>query len=143
MRHPHVRYPFCHSLLSALISIALVFLVPVASRAGTVSTEALTAETAAPGSLSVAESRAHIHRMIDRPELTRELTRLGVAPREAHRRIDAMSDAEIRVLKGQLDEAPAGGWVGAVLGAILIVFFVLLFTDLIGATDVFPWVRKH
>jgi hypothetical protein len=105
-----------------------------------VTTETL-ASAAAPA--SVDRARANLHRLIDRPELTAELTRLGVDAGEAHRRIDVMSDAEIRELQGRLDELPAGGWVGAVVGAILIVFFVLLFTDLVGATDVFPWVRKH
>jgi hypothetical protein len=103
-------------------------------------TETLVAEA---GASNVDQARAHLHRLIDRPELTAELTRFGVDSGEAHRRIDAMSDAEIRELQGRLDELPAGGWVGVIVGAILIVFLVLLFTDLVGATDVFPWVRKH
>jgi hypothetical protein len=88
-------------------------------------------------------ARARLHQTIDRPELARELVRLGVDPAEAHRRVDTLSDAQVLALQGRLDELPAGGFLGAVLAAILIVFFVLLFTDLIGATDVFPWVRKR
>jgi hypothetical protein len=39
---------------------------------------------------------------------------------------------------------PAGGdGIGAVVVAILIVFLVLLITDLAGLTDVFPFVKKH
>jgi hypothetical protein len=88
--------------------------------------------------------RVRIHEAVDRPEIAGELARLGVSPEEAHRRIDALSDAELASIGARLDELPAGrGAVGIVVGAILIVFFVLLFTDLIGATDVFPWVRKH
>jgi hypothetical protein len=33
--------------------------------------------------------------------------------------------------------------VGIIVGAILLVFFVLLITDLLGLTDVFPFVKKH
>ncbi|MCI0366308.1 MAG: PA2779 family protein [Phycisphaerales bacterium] len=39
---------------------------------------------------------------------------------------------------------PAGqGAVGAVVGVILILFLVLLLTDLLGLTDVFPFVNKQ
>jgi len=38
---------------------------------------------------------------------------------------------------------PAGGnVVGIVVGAILFVFLVLLLTDLLGLTDVFPFIKK-
>jgi hypothetical protein len=42
-----------------------------------------------------------------------------------------------------LDELPAGeGFVGVVVGAALIIFLVLLITDLLGLTDVYPFVNK-
>jgi hypothetical protein len=44
-----------------------------------------------------------------------------------------------------LDELPAGegaGAIGVIVGAILIIFLVLLVTDLLGLTDVFPFVKK-
>ena len=45
---------------------------------------------------------------------------------------------------GKLRELPAGGnAVGAFIGAALIVFLVLLLTDILGYTDVFPFVKKH
>jgi hypothetical protein len=36
----------------------------------------------------------------------------------------------------------AGGVTSWVVGAILIIFLVLLITDLLGLTDVFPFVKK-
>jgi hypothetical protein len=43
-----------------------------------------------------------------------------------------------------IDNMPAGGSaVGIIVGAILIVFVILLITDLTGLTDVFPFVKKH
>lgn len=129
------------SLLATILATIIGFWEPLAgvARAGVVTTEMLSAQAG----LSLA-MRQDVHRTLDRPEVVSELARLGVDPSEAHRRIDALSDAEVAALKGHLDSLPAGsGAVGAVLAAILIVFFVLLFTDLIGATDVFPWVRKH
>ena len=128
--------------LCAALAVAMVFIGPFATlaRAGSMTTQ-MVQQHAQLGAQSAA--RAHVHRTIDQPEVVRELARLGVDPAEAHRRIDALSDQQVSALRGQLDRIPAGGWVGAIVGAILIVFFVLLFTDLIGATDVFPWVNKR
>ena len=39
----------------------------------------------------------------------------------------------------QLDNAPAGG---DILGVVLTVFFVLLITDILGLTKVFPFTRS-
>jgi hypothetical protein len=88
-------------------------------------------------------ARAQLHRILDRPEAVQQLERLGVEPAEAHRRVDALSDAELRSLGESLADDPAGGGaVGAIVGAALIVFLVLLVTDILGLTDVFPFVRK-
>ena len=44
----------------------------------------------------------------------------------------------------RLDQLPAGGGaVGAVVGAALLVFLILLLTDILGFTDVFPFVKKQ
>jgi hypothetical protein len=56
-----------------------------------------------------------------------------------------LSNEEIRQIAGRLVELPAGegaGAIGIVVGAILIIFLVLLVTDLLGLTDVFPFVKK-
>ena len=55
----------------------------------------------------------------------------------------APSDEEVQQIAGRLDELPAGeGFVGVVIGAALIIFLVLLITDLLGLTDVYPFVNK-
>ena len=44
----------------------------------------------------------------------------------------------------QIERLPAGGSaIGVIIGAALIVFLVLLATDILGYTDVFPFVKKH
>jgi hypothetical protein len=68
---------------------------------------------------------------------------LGVDPAEAAQRVAGLSDAEVQQIAGHLDQLPAGqSAVGAILGAALLIFLVLLITDLLGLTDVFPFVRK-
>ena len=51
----------------------------------------------------------------------------------------ALTDEEVGQLAGQLDRLPAGG--EGIIGALLIVFLVLLITDLLGLTRVFSFTR--
>ncbi len=78
-----------------------------------------------------------------RDDVQQQLTTLGVDPEEAARRVASLSDEEIQQIAGRLEELPAGeGGVGPIVGAIVIIFLVLLVTDLLGLTDVFPFVKK-
>ena len=57
-------------------------------------------------------------------------------------RVAALSDDQVREIAGHLDQLPAGqSAVAAVVGAILIIFLVLLVTDLLGLTNIFPFVN--
>jgi hypothetical protein len=53
--------------------------------------------------------RERVKAMLERPELARELQKMGIAPQAAASRIDAMSDAEVIQLAGRIDSLPAGG----------------------------------
>ena len=54
-----------------------------------------------------------------------------------------MSDDEVAQLAERIDSMPAGqGAVGAVIGAAVLIFIVLLITDLLGFTSVFPFTNK-
>jgi hypothetical protein len=63
----------------------------------------------------------------------------GVTPQAALERVAAMSDAEVAQLAGRIEQAPAGG---DVLGILFTVFIVLLVTDIMGFTKVFPFTRS-
>ncbi len=67
------------------------------------------------------------------------LVELGVSPADAQSRLAVMSDEELVALNTALDDAPAGG---SFLAIAAIVFLVLLFTDIMGYTDLFPFVKK-
>ena len=95
-------------------------------------------EHADPGS-----DRERVESFLLREDVQRQLVLLGINPEEAASRVASLSNGEIQQIAGRLDELPAGeGGVGAVVGAILIIFLVLLITDLMGLTDVFPFVKK-
>jgi hypothetical protein len=90
-----------------------------------------------------AADRARVLAFLDRVEIREQIAALGVDPNEAAARVAALSDEQVREIAGQLDQLPAGqGAVGVVVGAILIIFLVLLVTDLLGLTNVFPFVKR-
>ncbi len=89
------------------------------------------------------EDRTRVMDFMLREDVQQQMTLLGVDPEEAARRVASLSDEEIQQIAGRLEEMPAGeGGVGIVVGAILIIFLVLLVTDLLGYTDIFPFVKK-
>lgn len=84
------------------------------------------------------QDRANIVNMLSRDEVQAELVARGIDPTEAKSRVAALTDEEASSLSSQLDKAPAGG----IIGAILLVFFVLLVTDILGFTKVYPFTRS-
>ena len=89
-------------------------------------------------------SRKSINTFLDRSEVQNYLVAWGVSPEEAKARIDSLSDEEIENISSKMDQLPAGGdAVGVLIGAALFVFIVLLITDILGFTDVFPFVKSR
>jgi hypothetical protein len=77
--------------------------------------------------------------VVQRADVQARLQAMGVDPREVEARVAALSDEEAAQLAARLEELPAGG--SDVLAVALIVFLVLLFTDIMGYTKVFPFTR--
>ncbi len=93
---------------------------------------------------ATAEARAQVTDFMAREDVRRDLRSLGIDPNEAARRAAALSDREIQQIAGRLDELPAGqDAAGALIGALLVIFLVLLVTDLLGMTDIFPFVKAQ
>lgn len=127
--------------LVALATAAALFVatVPVGAGAALVSTDAVIAASA---STTDAE-RSQVAEFLAREDVRQQMQALGVSPQEAQARIAAMSDAEIRQIAGKIDTMPAGGnAIGVILGTALVVFIILLITDIAGLTKVFPFTRS-
>ncbi len=91
-----------------------------------------------------AAERARVLAFVERADVREQMVALGVDPDEAAARVQALSDAQVREIAGQLDRLPAGqSAIGIIVGAILLVFLVLLLTDLLGLTNVFPFVNHR
>ncbi len=90
------------------------------------------------------ERAARIKEFLNRQEVQAALISHGVNPEEARARVSALSDGELARVAGIVDTLPAGGdAVGAIVGGALLVFFVLLITDILGLTHVFPFVNHR
>jgi len=80
--------------------------------------------------------------LLDRSEVRKQLEAWGVKSEEAKAWIDSLTDQEISEIVARIDQMPAGGSaIGILVGGALLVFFVLLATDILGYTDVFPFVE--
>lgn len=85
------------------------------------------------------QGRARIMSLVERDDVRTQMEARGVTAEQAKARIDAMTDDEVLQVSGKLDQLPAGG---DVLGIFFAVFIVLLVTDILGFTKVFPFTRS-
>jgi len=83
--------------------------------------------------------RAQLRSLLARKDVRKQLESYGVNPQQAIARVDTMTDREVHALAGKVGKAPAGG---DVLGVAVFIFLVLLITDILGYTDIFPFVKK-
>lgn len=87
----------------------------------------------------VSGERARVAAFLDRAEVRTQLQASGVSASDVKARVAAMTDDEVAQLAGRVDSLPAGG---DALGVLLTVFIVLLITDILGFTKVFPFTRS-
>ena len=88
------------------------------------------------------EARTRIKQLIEREDVRQALINKGIDPREAGARIDSLSDTEAIRVGDKLDQLPAGsGALEVFLIVSLIAFIILLITDIMGYTDIFPFVK--
>jgi hypothetical protein len=103
---------------------------------------ALVSTEAALHVLRANESRENLKKLISREDVQKMLIYRGIDPAEAKARVNSLTDSEAIVLAEEIDKLPAAGnAIGVIVGAALIVFLVLLLTDILGYTDVFPFVK--
>lgn len=90
------------------------------------------------------DARDHLKTLISRNDIKNAMISQGIDPDEAKARVDSLSDSEVIEVADKIEQLPAGaGPFGAIIGAALIVFLVLLLTDILGYTDVFPFVKSQ
>ena len=94
-------------------------------------------------SLRGRQARTYIQSVLAREEVQARLIDQGINIDEAKIRIRSLTDSEAIRLAQEIEKLPAGGdGFSTLVIASLIVFLVLLITDIVGYTDVFPFVKK-
>lgn len=116
----------------AVIAGLLASTMPAPVQARVVSTEEALAATPA-------SDRAALEALLARDDVRARLEALGVDPQQAVERVQALDDQQARELAARIDELPAGA---GIVGAILTIFIVLLITDILGFTKVYPFTRS-
>ncbi|WP_133481487.1 MULTISPECIES: PA2779 family protein [Halomonas] len=127
----------CRYLSPLLITALVLTSLPVAAAPATPGAGLITTQEALKAERSV-EDRARIHEILARDDVQQQLVAQGVDPAEVKARVAALSDAEAARMADQLDQLPAGA---SVVGALFAVFVILLITDILGLTDVYPFTR--
>ena len=127
--------------IPCIIMTVLMLLVSVHSQ--TVSAALIDTETVI-NSAAGDESRNKVKQFLLRKDVQRVLTAQGIDPREAEKRVDTLSDAEVLRINDQIDRLPAGaGAVEFLLIVILVTFIVLVILDLAGVADIFPFINSQ
>jgi len=88
--------------------------------------------------LEQADSKQTLLQTIHRVDVQEQMVRMGVSTADIENRIDNMTQDEIAQLNQQIDELPAGG---DIIGIIVLLFIIFVITDVIGATDIFPFIH--
>ncbi|MDJ0941977.1 MAG: PA2779 family protein [Kiloniellales bacterium] len=128
---------FCRALAMPLALVILFVSLPAnLAQAAMVSTDQVLAES------ETESDRARVLAFLAREDVRQQITALGVDPDEATRRVQGLSDVEIAKIVDQMDQEPAGqGIVVILVATILIIFLIFIITDLVGATDIFPFIN--
>lgn len=85
------------------------------------------------------QGRAKIMALVNRDDVRAQLEMRGVTTEQAQARVAALTDDEAMQISGKLDQLPAGG---DIVGTAVFIFLVLLVTDILGLTKVFPFTRS-
>jgi len=117
----------------ALLAFTTLTLVAPVAQAGIVDTEVALAGAA------LDADRARLSDRLAREDVKAMLVAHGVDPAVVQERVAGLTADEVQRLNARMDQMPAGG---DVLGVLLFVFIVLLITDLLGWTNVFPFTKK-
>ncbi|WP_372521931.1 PA2779 family protein [Sulfuricaulis sp.] len=102
------------------------------AHAGMIGTEAVV------NAAQVQQDRERLRNAFNRDDVKSQLIARGVDPAQVQARVDSLTDQEVQSLSGKIDQLPAGG---DGLDLLVFIFIVLLITDILGFTNIFPFVK--
>jgi hypothetical protein len=119
-------------VMAMLACVSLVSSYSTATWAGVVSTGQMLQQQAG-------IDRTSLISVLERDEVRQRLIELGVDPEQAKLRIAALDDEQIEEIQANLDGLPAAAGVLEVVVAVLVVLVIL---DLVGVTNIFPFIHS-
>jgi predicted PurR-regulated permease PerM len=84
------------------------------------------------------QTRDSLQQLLEQETARQQLQAWGVSPDQLKSRIGSLTDAELASINQQVNDLNAGG---NILGILLVIFIVFVITDVIGATDIFPFIH--
>jgi len=119
--------PKMRRLIASLLVICIAL--PLPSQAAMVATDSALAGA----------QRAKVARLLESADVQARLESYGVSAADVRARVAALSDDEAAALAARIDRLPAGGL--DIIGAAVLVFLILLLTDIMGVTKIFPFTK--
>lgn len=119
--------------LAWLLSALLILMPVMSAQAGMLDTDTLITTGQSQQSI------AGLQQLLEHEDAERQLLALGVSPDQVRERVASLSDSELVRINQGIDTLNAGG--DSVLGVLLIIFIVFVITDVIGATNIFPFIH--
>jgi hypothetical protein len=121
------------ALVTLLTTAIFNFGVMSAAQAGIVTTDSIV-------SADRDASLTSIRTLLQREDVQTQMQQMGVDAANVDARLATLSDSELRDLSDQMQNAPAGGGVLVLVGAV---FVVLLILELVGVIDIFKKVHAR
>lgn len=129
---PRLTKPISHLVVLSLLALNLYL---PAAHAGMIGTEAVV------NAAQAQQNRERLYNALNRDDVKAQLLARGVDPAQVQARVDSLTDEEMQTVAANMDQLPAGG--DGVVEALALIFIILLITDLMGLTNIFPFVKHH
>lgn len=82
--------------------------------------------------------RAQLVQWLNRDDVAQKMHSLGVDRAEVESRINTMTPGELAQFNQQAEQLPAGA---GIVGVVVLFLVIFVITDIIGATDIFPFIH--
>jgi hypothetical protein len=81
-----------------------------------------------------------LRHLLEQADARQQLQAWGVSPAWVDARVNSLSDSELARINQAIDDQHAAGGT-SILGVLLVIFIVFVITDVIGATNIFPFIH--
>jgi hypothetical protein len=125
---------FTQRALAWLLSLMLAVLPVVSAQAAMIGTQQIVSPT-----VQADADKTRLNRFLEQQVAQQQLEAWGVSPAAVEARVNSLSDSVLARINQAIDNQHAGGT--GVIGVLLVLFIVFVITDVLGATNIFPFIH--